>query len=159
MSRAVTTRHGEFGDVAQKELILADNPTGAFASATLECEFWLDVPDLAVADISVAYAAGGHRAADKYYITAQRKNLSGDSAVQALQSVTEGERTLPEQWRVYGPIFVKVVATITGNGPTATGVTRNNLLAGVVLSPSQPMCPDEWQKRIKACAMTAVKVY
>lgn len=159
MAREVKTRHGEFGDVAHKELILADNPTGSFASATLECEFWLNVPDLTVADISVGYAAGGHRPLDVYSITAQRENQSGDNAVQPMHSVTEGDRVMPEQWRVFGPIFVKVVATITGNGPSATGVTRNNLLAGVVLSPAQPMCPEEWQRRIKACAMTAVKVY
>jgi len=156
-SRALSRRSD--GDCENLELTLIDNNAGNFLSPTLEASFTLDIPALVVADIAVAYAAGGHRVADVYEISAIRRAVAGSFDVVTLHSVTEGQRRMPEEWRLLGPMLVKVTATATGNGPTATGTTQNHLLAGVRLSPAFPMCPEDWQARVKDAALVPVKTF
>lgn len=152
--RAVIRRHNV--DVHEIEAVLIDNNAGNFVSPNLAPSFDLEIPDLVVADISVSYLLGGSRAADVYEIKALRRALSKD-AVTELHSVTGGERSQPESWRVIGPMFVRVNATATGSGPTITG--QNHLIAGVVLSPAQPMCRDEWEERAKRTTLTPRKTF
>lgn len=148
------------GDREYLELTLIDNNAGTFVSLTLSPSFTLEIPDLVVADVSVSYAAGGHRAAaDVYQIFAQRRAVAGGFDVCQLHSITEGERDMPEQWRLVGPMFVRIDARATGNGPTTGAGVKNHLLAGVVLSPAQPMCRDEWLKRVAEVSMVPVKTF
>jgi len=157
--RAVSRRSEEGRQLEHLELTLIDNNAGNFISPTLQAIFTLEIPELTVADIAVSYAAGGHRVADVYEIHALRRTEAGDFDVATLHSVTEGQRRMPEQWRLLGPMFVRVTATATGNGPIATGTTKNHLLAGVTLSPAVPMCNEDWKRLAAVSAAVPTKTF
>lgn len=141
------------GDIDYLELVLYDRASNAATAQTVS--FDLVVPDLAIADVSVKYGKdttfgiqGVHAATDAWTMYAYREDFGGE--LQQLHDIFEGSRSLPEEWRLEGPIRVRVTATIsTGN--------YVRLLSYVRLSPAMPMCAEEWEKRRNAIKFVGVE--
>ena len=159
MSRPATVKRRQDADRDYLEVVLLDLTTGYVINANKLPTWEIVVPDLTVVDVSVSYERPGqHHANDYWTMKAVRVNLRDGATIELHDIFADdgGQRAMPEQYRLVGPIHVRCTAYAYNGGPSTY---PTSLLLGVVVSPAVPMCAEAWEQRRTACQVIPLATY